>query len=67
MISSMCLGMVETNMAATLLAYARLAVNAILSIEGGSPEQGAWCLLNAAVVAGGETHRRFLTDKELTT
>lgn len=65
-INSMCPGMVKTNLAGNTPFLARQAVNIVFSLRGRTPEKGALCLVNAAVVVGGESHGRFLTDKEIT-
>ncbi|MCJ1334013.1 hypothetical protein MMC10_010720 [Thelotrema lepadinum] len=61
----MCPGMVYTDMANHLPWLVRNLTHLVWSIRGRSPEQGAWTVVNAAVVAGEESHGRFLDDKTI--
>ena len=65
-INSMCPGMVKTNIANSTPFLIRSAVNVVQALRARTQEKGAWILVNAAAVAGGETHGKFLTDKEIT-
>lgn len=62
----LCPGMVYSNMADHLPWLIRTLTHIIWSIRGRSTEQGAWIVVNAAAVAGEESHGEFLTDKEIT-
>ena len=61
----MCPGMVSTDMANNLPWLVRTLTHLVWSIRGRSPEQGAWTVVNAAVVVGGESHGQFLEDKTI--
>jgi NAD(P)-dependent dehydrogenase (short-subunit alcohol dehydrogenase family) len=61
-INSFCPGQVDTNMTDVLPFYLRIPVNAFMAIRARSPKKAAWIALNAAVVAGEETHGRLLED-----
>ena len=65
-INSMCPGMVKTNIANSAPFLVRSAVGVVQALRARTPEKGAWVLINAATIAGEETHGRFLTDKEIT-
>lgn len=64
-INHFCPGMVETGIKDALPIYLRLPVEAVMKVRARSPEKGAWIALNAALVAGKETHGRLLGDKEV--
>ena len=58
----LCPGMVYTNMADHLPWLVRTLTHLVWSVRGRSPEQAAWTVLNAAAVAGLESHGKFLND-----
>jgi NAD(P)-dependent dehydrogenase (short-subunit alcohol dehydrogenase family) len=64
-VNAFCPGMVNTGMSDVLPIYLRLPVNAIKAVRARSPEKAAWIALNAAIVAGPESHGEFLSDKEI--
>ena len=45
--------------------YLRPAMNFVKMLRARTPEEGGWIINYAAVVAGPETHGRYLEDKEL--
>ena len=57
-----CPGMVYTNMVDNLPWLLRNLTHLVWSIRGRSAEQGAWMAVNAAVVAGKESHGEFMDD-----
>jgi NAD(P)-dependent dehydrogenase (short-subunit alcohol dehydrogenase family) len=61
-VNSFCPGQVDTNMTDVLPIYLRIPVNAVKAIRARSPKKAAWIALNAAVLAGAETHGRLLGD-----
>ena len=61
----MCPGMVYTSMADHLPWMVRTLTHLVWSIRGRSAEQGAWTVVNAAVVAGKGSHGQFLDDKTI--
>ncbi len=61
-INSFCPGQVDTGMTDVLPIYLRVPVNVVKAIRARSPKKAGWIALNAAVVAGAETHGRFLGD-----
>jgi NAD(P)-dependent dehydrogenase (short-subunit alcohol dehydrogenase family) len=61
-INSFCPGQVDTGMTDVLPIYLRIPANVVKAIRARSPEKGGWIALNAAVVAGAETHGRLLGD-----
>ncbi|MCJ1401023.1 hypothetical protein MMC11_004235 [Xylographa trunciseda] len=64
-INIMCPGMVNTGMSDVLPFYLRPAMNFVKMLRARTPEEGGWIINYAAVVAGPETHGRYLKDKEL--
>lgn len=66
-INHMCPGMVDTNMTDELPIYLRLLAILVKKVRARTPEQGGWIVLNAATVAGSESHGQFLLDKEIDT
>ncbi|KAJ0423206.1 hypothetical protein BJY00DRAFT_321900 [Aspergillus carlsbadensis] len=62
-INMMCPGMVNTSMSDVLPLHLRLLVNVVKAIAARSVEVGAWIVLHSALVAGAESHGRFLNDK----
>ena len=64
-INSMCPGQVLTDMGEGLPIYFRVIHNAVAKIRARKVEEGGWVLVNAALVAGEETHGGFLEDMEL--
>ena len=65
LINMLCPGMVDTAMSDVLPIYLRIPVNIVKAIRARSVEQGGWLILNAAVVAGPESHGEFLLDKDI--
>lgn len=61
-VNSFCPGMVDTGMTDVLPIYLRIPMVAVKAIRARSPKKAAWIALNAAVVAGAETHGRLLGD-----
>ncbi|PYH64560.1 short-chain dehydrogenase/reductase family protein [Aspergillus vadensis CBS 113365] len=65
-INMMCPGMVNTGMSNMLPLHLRLIINVIKAIRARPVEVGGWVILNAALVAGPESHGKFLADKVIT-
>ncbi|KAJ5891242.1 short-chain dehydrogenase/reductase family protein [Penicillium subrubescens] len=65
MLNMVCPGMVDTAISDFLPIYWRLPVNLVKAVRARSVEAGGWLIVNAAVVAGPESHGRFLEDKEV--
>jgi NAD(P)-dependent dehydrogenase (short-subunit alcohol dehydrogenase family) len=61
-INSFCPGLVDTGMTDVLPFYMRIPTNVIKAFTARSPKQAGWIALNAAVVAGVETHGTLLRD-----
>ncbi|KAF7176671.1 hypothetical protein CNMCM7691_003323 [Aspergillus felis] len=61
-INSFCPGLVDTGMTDVLPIYMRIPTNVMKALSARSPKQAGWIALNAAVVAGAETHGRLLRD-----
>lgn len=65
-INNFCPGMVDTPMTKNLPWYLRAPVALLASVRRARPvEQGGWVGLNAAVVAGAESHGQLIGDTEL--
>jgi NAD(P)-dependent dehydrogenase (short-subunit alcohol dehydrogenase family) len=64
-VNTFCPGMVNTGMSEVLPIYLRLPVNVVKALRARSPEKAAWIALNAALVAGPESHGQFIADKEV--
>ncbi|OJJ67829.1 hypothetical protein ASPBRDRAFT_134694 [Aspergillus brasiliensis CBS 101740] len=64
-INMMCPGMVNTAMSDMLPLHLRMIFNVIKAIKARSPEVGGWIILHAALVAGPESHGKFLIDKTI--
>jgi len=64
-INMLCPGMVNTNMSDVLPIYLRMVVNIVKAIRARPVEVGSWIILNAALVAGPESHGKFLMDKTI--
>ncbi|KAL3443156.1 hypothetical protein BJX65DRAFT_285747 [Aspergillus insuetus] len=64
-INMMCPGMVNTSLSDVLPLHLRLLFNVIKAIAARSVEAGAWIVLHSALVAGPESHGRFLNDKTI--
>ncbi|GKZ39673.1 hypothetical protein AbraIFM66950_000890 [Aspergillus brasiliensis] len=62
----MCPAMVNTGMSDMLPLHLRLVFNVIKAIRARPVEVGGWIILNAALVAGPESHGRILYDKTIT-
>lgn len=60
-----CPGMVNTNMSDVLPIYLRAVVNVVKTIRARPVEVGGWIILNAALVAGPDSHGKFLLDKNI--
>lgn len=65
LINMVCPGMVGTSMSDVLPLYIRLPFNLIKAIRARPVDQGGWLIMNAAVVAGPESHGKFLLDKDI--
>ena len=65
LINMLCPGMVATAMSNVLPFYLRLPSSLIKAIRARRVEEGGWLILNAAVVAGPESHGKFLQDKDI--
>ncbi|KAJ0415647.1 short-chain dehydrogenase/reductase family protein [Aspergillus carlsbadensis] len=64
-INSFCPGLVDTGMTDTLPLYMRIPTNVMKALTARSPEKAGWIALNAAVIAGAETHGKLLGDMEV--
>ena len=64
-INNMCPGGVNTRMSDVLPTPARQLVNVYKSVYYRSAEIGGWIIVNALVIAGKQSHGRFLKDKEI--
>ncbi|RGP60332.1 short-chain dehydrogenase/reductase family protein [Fusarium sporotrichioides] len=65
-INNFCPGMVNTSMTKSLPWYIRAPASAIRSIRGvRKVEHGGWLGLNAAAVAGPESHGQLISDNQL--
>ena len=64
-INMLCPGMVDTNMSDVLPIYLRIPINVVKAIRARPVEQGAWIYLHSLVVAGPESHGKFLLDKDI--
>ncbi|GJN67840.1 hypothetical protein PLICBS_001882 [Purpureocillium lilacinum] len=60
--NTFCPGMVNTGFNNVLPIYFRLPVKAVVALRGRNVEKAGWIALNAAVVAGEETHGTLLGD-----
>lgn len=65
LLNMMCPGMVATELSNALPIYLRIPMNLIKAIRARPVEQGGWLIVNSAVVAGPESHGKFLLDKEI--
>ncbi|KAM0547559.1 hypothetical protein ACHAPJ_010303 [Fusarium lateritium] len=61
-INSFCPSTVNTSMASSMPLYLRIPAAAIMKVKGRSPEEATSIVLNAAFVAGAETHGTLLED-----
>jgi NAD(P)-dependent dehydrogenase (short-subunit alcohol dehydrogenase family) len=64
-INNYCPAMTDTPMSDILPIYLRLPMNAVKAVRARSVEKAAWIGLNAALVAGPESHGQFLSDKDV--
>lgn len=64
-VNMFCPGMVDTRIGDALPWYLRLPWNAMKVLQARSVEQAGWVAVHAAVVAGEESHGRFLGDMEV--
>jgi NAD(P)-dependent dehydrogenase (short-subunit alcohol dehydrogenase family) len=64
-LNMVCPGMVDTGISDFLPVYWRVLVDLVKAVRARSVEVGGWLIVNAAVVAGEESHGRFLGDKEV--
>ncbi|KAL3492158.1 NAD(P)-binding protein [Aspergillus germanicus] len=64
-INMMCPGMVNTSMTDVLPLHLRLLFNVVKAIAARSVEVGAWLVLHTVLVAGPESHGKFLNDKTI--
>lgn len=65
LINMLCPGMVATDMSDVLPLYLRIPMNIVKAIRARPVDQGGWLIVNAAVVAGLESHGKFLLDKDV--
>ena len=63
--NTMCPGMVYTDMANHLPWIIRTLTHMVWSVRARSPQEAGWVVVNAAAVAGKESHGEFLADKEI--
>lgn len=65
--NSWCPAMTNTDMAGSSGApyLFQLAIKALMAVRSRTPEQAGWIGLNAALVAGKESHGGFFSDKNL--
>lgn len=64
-LNMVCPGMVDTAISDFLPVYWRVLVDIVKAVRARRVEVGGWLIVNAAVVAGEESHGRFLEDKEV--
>lgn len=64
-VNMLCPGMVNTSMSDVLPIHLRVMVNIVKAIRARSVKVGGWIILNAALVAGLESHGKFLIDKTI--
>ncbi|CRG86473.1 hypothetical protein PISL3812_03479 [Talaromyces islandicus] len=64
-INMLCPGMVNTDMSDVLPIHLRAIINVVKAIRGRPVEVGGWIILNAALVAGPESHGKLLLDKDI--
>lgn len=64
-VNNMCPCSVNTHMSDVLPFPLRQIMNVIKYFYSRTPEVGGWIIVCAAVVAGKESHGRFLLDKEV--
>lgn len=64
-LNMVCPGMVDTAISDFLPVYWRVLVDLVKAVRARRVEVGGWLIVNAAVVAGEESHGRFLGDKEV--
>ncbi|EAW09505.1 uncharacterized protein ACLA_037100 [Aspergillus clavatus NRRL 1] len=64
-LNMMCPGMVNTPMSDWLPVYLRLPVNVVKAVYARPVEVGGWLILHSALVAGPESHGKFLMDKAI--
>lgn len=65
-VNNMCPGQTATNLTSRMPFPLRQIVNAYIGVYGRSVEVGGYIVVHALVVAGKESHGRFLHDKEVT-
>ncbi|EEU35599.1 uncharacterized protein NECHADRAFT_52355 [Fusarium vanettenii 77-13-4] len=66
-INSFCPGLVDTGMTDVLPFHIRAFMKVVKALSARSPEKAGWIALNAAVVAGAETHGKLLGDMTIDT
>ncbi|KAJ5579491.1 short-chain dehydrogenase/reductase family protein [Penicillium hispanicum] len=64
-LNMVCPGMISTGISAFLPLHIRLLFNVLFFVRARSAEVGGWLIINAAVVAGPESHGRHLGDKQI--
>ena len=64
-INMMCPGMVNTNMSDVLPLYLRLVMHVVKAVRARPVEVGSCIILYGALVAGPESHGKFLMDKTI--
>jgi hypothetical protein len=60
-----CPGLINTNMTDVLPLHKRMVFGVMKFFLARPVEVGGWILINGAVVAGPESHGKFLGDKEV--
>ncbi|KAF4305021.1 Short-chain dehydrogenase/reductase SDR [Botryosphaeria dothidea] len=63
-VNDVCPGMVDTSIAHNAPGYLRRPMAALTRVTARTPEQGAWAVMHAAVVAGPGSHGQFLVDQK---
>jgi NAD(P)-dependent dehydrogenase (short-subunit alcohol dehydrogenase family) len=64
-VNSVCPGMVKTRMSEGLPLYLRIPVAAVQAVMARDAAPAAVIVLNAAIVAGRDSHGEFMTDKDI--
>lgn len=62
-VNDVCPGMVDTGIAHNAPGYLRRPMAALTRVTARTPEQGAWAVMHAAVIAGPGSHGQFLVDQ----
>ncbi|MCJ1394786.1 hypothetical protein MMC18_007666 [Xylographa bjoerkii] len=64
-INMLCPGMVKTAMTDILPIYICFPMSVFQSVTARTVEEGAWPIMNAIVVAGPDSHGKFILDKDI--